>query len=206
MIAKWLAPQIDIHGGGQDLIFPHHECEIVQAEHAGAPRPFVRIWMHSGMVGYDGEKMSKSLGNLVMARDVLQRFSANALRAYLSDHRYRDVWEYQWAELDEAAARAARLEQAARADGYAGGPELDSRESVDSFEAALNADLGTPQALRTLDSFGAQITALAATHDVRVAQRRLVAMAAVLGLRLLDPLPEARVADGWQRHLKRFDA
>jgi cysteinyl-tRNA synthetase len=206
MIAKWLGPQIDIHGGGGDLLFPHHECELVQAEYGGAPRPFVRFWMHTGMVRYDGEKMSKSLGNLVMARDVLQRFSANALRTYLSDHRYRDVWEYQWAELDESATRAVRLEQAARAGSATGGPELDPREAVDSFEAALNADLGTPQALRTLDSFGAQISALSATHDVRVAQHRLVAMAAVLGLRLLDAVPEARVTEGWQQHLKRFDA
>ena len=89
-----LGDRIDIHGGGADLIFPHHTCEIAQSENATGVRPFVRRWMHGAMVRMDGEKMSKSLGNLVLVHDLLQRYSADAVRVLLLSHHYRDAWEY----------------------------------------------------------------------------------------------------------------
>src|SRR5438105_9125871 len=86
MAIEYLGPTIDIHGGGSDLVFPHHTCEIAQSENATGERPFVKIWMHCGMVGLDGEKMSKSLGNLVLARDLLNRCSADVIRVMLLSH------------------------------------------------------------------------------------------------------------------------
>ncbi|HET8522612.1 MAG TPA: cysteine--tRNA ligase, partial [Thermomicrobiales bacterium] len=95
MATQYLGPKIDIHGGGADLVFPHHECEIAQSEGATGQEPFARYWMHVGMVGYQGEKMSKSLGNLVLVRDALDTYSADAVRLYLFSHHYRSTWEYR---------------------------------------------------------------------------------------------------------------
>ena len=206
MIQKWLGPQIDIHGGGGDLAFPHHECEIAQAECGGTPAPFVRVWMHTGMVRYQGEKMSKSLGNLVMARDVLQRFSADALRAYLGEHHYRSEWEFEWGGLDAAAALAGRLARAAQLAGSGAGLPLDVRESAAAFDAALADDLDTPRALRVLDALAGQIEAQAGVSDVRPAQKKLATLAGVLGLTSGGLHPEPRVLRGWERHLARFQA
>jgi L-cysteine:1D-myo-inositol 2-amino-2-deoxy-alpha-D-glucopyranoside ligase len=212
LIARWLGPQIEIHGGGGDLIFPHHECEIAQAECAGGPQPFVRIWMHVAMVAYQGEKMSKSLGNLVMARDVLQRFSANALRVYLAMHHYREPWEFEWAGLDAAAALADRLEQAVQRPASmggtpAGGPDsrLDSRAPEAEFLAALADDLNTPRALAILDGFAAQIAHQLAGGGVDEAQACLAALASVLGLRLNGHGPAPEVERGWEQHLRQFE-
>jgi L-cysteine:1D-myo-inositol 2-amino-2-deoxy-alpha-D-glucopyranoside ligase len=94
MSMKYLGDTIDIHGGGYDLIFPHHECEIAQSEHATGVEPFVGTWMHVAMVDYQGEKMSKSLGNLVLASEVLKQYSSDAFRLYLHSNHYRTQWEY----------------------------------------------------------------------------------------------------------------
>ncbi len=204
MIQKWLGPQIDIHGGGGDLVFPHHECEIAQAECAGVPAPFVRIWMHTGMVRYHDEKMSKSLGNLVMARDVLQRFSADALRVYLSQHHYRSEWEFEWGRLDGAAALAGRLARAAQIVTTGEGEPLDTDPSAAAFDAALADDLDTERALGVLDGLAGQIEANAGTREVRSAQAVLARLAGVLGLTVAGPGPEQRTVHGWERHLARF--
>ena len=109
MSSKFLGDTIDIHGGGSDLIFPHHECEIAQAEpllndgQAGHV-PFTRFWLHTAMVHHEGEKMSKSLGNLVMARDLLQSWSPDALRLYMGSYHYREVWGHDPARLEWAGA------------------------------------------------------------------------------------------------------
>ncbi|MGH9311105.1 MAG: cysteine--tRNA ligase, partial [Vicinamibacterales bacterium] len=106
MAMRYLGETIDIHGGGSDLIYPHHECEIAQSQHASGEEPFCQFWMHIGMVRYQGEKMSKSLGNLVLVRDVLDSYSSDALRLYLLSHHYRQSWEYRDDELDEWARLA----------------------------------------------------------------------------------------------------
>ncbi|TMC64982.1 MAG: cysteine--tRNA ligase, partial [Chloroflexota bacterium] len=93
MSMHYLGPQIDIHGGGADLAFPHHTSEIAQSEHFTGKRPFSRIWMHTGMVHQDGEKMSKSLGNLTLVSDLLKEHSADAIRITLLNHHYRYPWE-----------------------------------------------------------------------------------------------------------------
>ncbi len=99
---------------GADLIFPHHECEIVQSERANGVRPFARLWSHVAMVRKDGAKMSKSLGNMVFVRELLERYSPDAIRIALLAHHYREVWEWAPAEMDAAASLAERLTRGRR--------------------------------------------------------------------------------------------
>src|SRR5262245_7086059 len=99
-----LGTTIDLHGGGTDLIFPHHECERAQSE-AATGEPFVRHWMHIGMVGMDGEKMSKSLGNLVFVDQLRAKWDARAVRLAILEHHYRDEWEWDDTLMPRAAAR-----------------------------------------------------------------------------------------------------
>jgi L-cysteine:1D-myo-inositol 2-amino-2-deoxy-alpha-D-glucopyranoside ligase len=112
MASTYLGLPIAVHGGGSDLIFPHHECEIAQAERSSGITPFVKIWMHVGMVEYQGDKMSKSLGNLVIVRDVLETTSSDAFRLYLFSHHYRTVWEFYDDELTAFGDIANDLQEA----------------------------------------------------------------------------------------------
>ena len=105
MAMRYLGEQIDIHGGGRDLAFSHHEAERAQSESLTGKVPFARAWMHTGMVRYEGRKMSKSLGNLVHVSQALQRAPAAAVRIYLASHRYGRDWDFSWSGL----VRAARL-------------------------------------------------------------------------------------------------
>ena len=143
---RYLGEQLTLHGGGADLVFPHHENEIAQSETAFGKRPFAQIWSHVAMVRMDGEKMSKSLGNMVFVRDLLRRYSADAIRLYLLRHHYRQVWEWSSAEMDDAARLARHLAKAAREPDIASGPERHA------FAAALGDDLDTPRAIELLPS------------------------------------------------------
>jgi L-cysteine:1D-myo-inositol 2-amino-2-deoxy-alpha-D-glucopyranoside ligase len=143
---QFLGDQITLHGGGADLVFPHHESEIAQSETALGKRPFVQIWSHVAMVRMGGEKMSKSLGNMVFLRDLLRTHSANTLRLYLLGHHYRRVWEWSPAELDQAAQLAERLEAAA------GAPATPLGSAREDFAAALADDLDTPRAIDVLSA------------------------------------------------------
>lgn len=109
MIIRYLGDQIDIHGGGRDLIFPHHESEIAQSESFTGKRPFVRYFMHTAMVLYQGEKMAKSLENLVMISDLRKKFAANVIRFVLLSHHYREPWEFEEKELYEAETSLSKL-------------------------------------------------------------------------------------------------
>ncbi len=109
MIHQYLGEQIDIHGGGFDLIFPHHESEIAQSESYSGKKPFVKYWMHSAMVEYQGEKMSKSLGNLIMIKDLLNKYSANEIRFMLLSHHYRKTWEFEEKEMINAKKALDRI-------------------------------------------------------------------------------------------------
>jgi L-cysteine:1D-myo-inositol 2-amino-2-deoxy-alpha-D-glucopyranoside ligase len=145
MAMRYLGEQIDVHGGGRDLIFSHHESERAQSESLTRKAPFARAWMHTGMVRYEGRKMSKSLGNLVKVSQALVRAPAAAVRLYLVSHRYSRDWEFDWAPL----ARSARLIERARVvlkqpEGQAS-PAL-----IKEFNAALSDDLDTPRAVRAL--------------------------------------------------------
>jgi L-cysteine:1D-myo-inositol 2-amino-2-deoxy-alpha-D-glucopyranoside ligase len=134
-----LGTTLDVHGGGRDLVFPHHECETAQSEsHTG--RPFVRLWFHVGLVALGGTKMSKSLGNLVFVGDLLKEWEAAAVRLALLDHYYRVDWEWTDADMPRAAERLARWRAAPDGEGGA-----------DPVRGALDDDLDTPEALAQLD-------------------------------------------------------
>ncbi len=202
--ALYLGPTIDIHGGGGDLSFPHHECEIAQAEASSEARPFARFWLHTGMVHYQGAKMSKSLGNLVMVQDLLRDYTANALRLYLASHHYRQAWSFAAEELEQAAERGRNWEAAAAGPATAIDAAL-TRATQHEFEAAMNNDLDTPRAVRALDRMAQALRSspVAGGSDSR-AQRLLRSHAGILGIRLGHAGPEERVIAGWVKHKTRF--
>ena len=142
-----LGPSIDIHGGGSDLVFPHHEAEVCQAEHHTGEE-FSRFWLHTGMVALDGVKMSKSLGNLVFVSDLRERFDPMAVRRYLLEHHYREAWTYDEQQLIEAAAGVKRWAEAA-------GGQGEAPEAAAAFHTAMTTDLDTPGAIRALDEAAA---------------------------------------------------
>lgn len=143
MSTEYLGEQIDIHGGGTDLKFPHHEAEIVQSEGATGKSPFAKYWLHTGQVFYKGEKMSKSKGNLVMVSDLLKKYSPNAIRWLLLSHHWSKPWEFKEKDLIAAQQNVEIMEKAAN-------PEAPVSEHTDQFTAILNNNLDTPQALRYL--------------------------------------------------------
>jgi len=148
MSMRYLGPQIDIHGGGADLAFPHHTCEIAQSEHFTGKAPFSRIWMHTGMVHQDGEKMSKSLGNLTLVSDLLKDYSANAIRVTLLNHHYRYPWECFPEDLEVATETVGLFERVRTLLGT----HADGSDHMlhGLFVAAMENDLNTPQALLLL--------------------------------------------------------
>jgi L-cysteine:1D-myo-inositol 2-amino-2-deoxy-alpha-D-glucopyranoside ligase len=184
MSSEYLGPSLDIHGGGNDLIFPHHESEIAQSEAATGVHPFARYWMHTGMVHMDGEKMSKSLGNMVFVRDLNARWGSDAVRLYLSCTHYTDDLFYDEAAVKAAASLATRLTVAATCPRPDGEP-YDGGDVRARFEARMNDDLDTPGAIAVLANLAAEIeTTRQAGRDVGPAQALLRELGAVLGLRL----------------------
>lgn len=201
---KTFGPVIDIHGGGADLVFPHHECEIAQTVNFTGEDYFARIWMHAAMVGYEGEKMSKSLGNLVMVSDLLKTYTPDALRLYLAKHHYRTPWTFTHADLEQSLSECSHLIQAVQASGGDGGAlEFDYARAA--FERALDNDLDSPTAADVLCQFCDVVIEHAdARHNVWAAQEWLRRAASILGLRLDAYGPEARVRSGWEIHSNRF--
>jgi L-cysteine:1D-myo-inositol 2-amino-2-deoxy-alpha-D-glucopyranoside ligase len=205
MVARYLGETIDLHSGGGDLLFPHHECEIAQIEPVTGKKPFVRHWLHTAMVQLDGEKMSKSLGNLIMISDLLQEHSADAIRFYLASHHYRQEWEHDAAALERAGTTVGELLAAVTAKSGSLEPVFDPAQAIDSFVHCMEDDLDTVTALSHLRQFAIDISeAAAAGRTVQAAQAELRKMAAVFGLRLAEREPEARVIAGWDKHLARF--
>ncbi|MCZ7536408.1 MAG: cysteine--tRNA ligase [Acidimicrobiia bacterium] len=144
-------PTLDLHGGGTDLIFPHHECEIAQSESLTGV-PFARHWMHSAMVNYEGEKMSKSLGNLVFVSELLEVADPRAIRLALMAHHYRSGFEWYDTDLADATALLHRLLAAARCPD---GP--DPRRFAARVREALDDDLDAPAALGALDDLASAV-------------------------------------------------
>lgn len=136
-----LGETIDVHGGGRDLVFPHHECETAQSETVTGTQ-FVKHWLHVGLVGLEGTKMSKSLGNLVFISDLLERADAAAIRVAMMDHSYRKDWEWHDSDLQRAVARCSQWRSASKGDGSAG---------LEEVRACLDNDLDTPNALLVID-------------------------------------------------------
>lgn len=185
MSTRYLGDQIDIHGGGADLIFPHHPCEIAQTEAATGKRPFVQIWMHAGLVWLDGEKMSKSLGNLVFARDALRDHGANGLRWYLLSQHYREEFDYQRAAVERHVELAHHLDQALAATGGGASP-LDLSVAREELIAAMADDLDTPAALHVLHVMIREtLQASAEGRDITSAQATVAEMASMIGFRIV---------------------
>jgi L-cysteine:1D-myo-inositol 2-amino-2-deoxy-alpha-D-glucopyranoside ligase len=182
MATKYLGTTIDIHGGGHDLIFPHHECEIAQSENATGVEPFVRVWMHVAMVNYEGEKMSKSLGNLVLASDLLKRYPADAIRLYLFSHHYRATWEFQDDEMIEWGHRTERIHSAMQQPSGDVDAEIDVDTYREAFMEALDRDLHTPAAIGTLTALADAIHAAPHGADVADAQAAMRELGGILGL------------------------
>lgn len=208
LVHHFLGDRIDIHSGGADLLFPHHECEIAQMEPVTGREPFVRYWLHSAMVRHEGEKMSKSLGNLIMIRDLLQAWPANAIRLYLAEHHYRQPWSHNEQELQAAQQSAELLERAAGVpggSGTAGAVEPAGYETA--FQKAMNDDLNTPEALTVLEELAQTILAGAgAGQQVVTAQNALCQLGRVFGLRLDNvQTGAANVEAGWLAHRRRFE-
>ena len=145
-----LGNSLDIHGGGQDLIFPHHENEIAQSECYTGVAPFVRIWMHNGFLQLGTDKMSKSLGNLVTIKEALARNSADAIRLFIISSYYRMPLRYSTEALDAAEAGIERMRQALKAEGKPGGAVLDARQFRDRFVDYMDDDFNAPQAVAAI--------------------------------------------------------
>jgi len=145
MATKYLGAEFDIHCGGLDLQFPHHENEIAQAHAAGDP--FARYWMHNGWVTMSGEKMSKSLGNVLSIPKVLTKVRPVELRYYLGSAHYRSMLEYSEASLQEAAAGYRRIESFLHRVVELNAGEIEKGEVTGAFTAAMDDDLGVPAAL-----------------------------------------------------------
>jgi cysteinyl-tRNA synthetase len=152
MAMQYLGESFDLHGGGEDLIFPHHECEIAQAE-AATRRPFARVWVHNGFVNLRAEKMSKSLGNTLNIREIVKRHDAEALRLWLLGTHYRHPVEYAEERLQESARALDRLRRLAAAAPDEGGSipdDPDVRPYVERFYEAMDDDFNTPGAVAVL--------------------------------------------------------
>jgi L-cysteine:1D-myo-inositol 2-amino-2-deoxy-alpha-D-glucopyranoside ligase len=139
LAVRELGVEIDLHGGGRDLIYPHHECEAAQAE-AATGRPFVRHWMHTAMVTVGGVKMSKSAGNLVFVSDLRRSWDPMVIRLALTSRHYLEPWDWSDTLLDVAAERLGRWRSSGPGEG-----------ALDDVRAALDDDLDVPEALGFID-------------------------------------------------------
>jgi len=156
MIKNTLGAQIDIHGGGRDLIFPHHESEIAQAEMSFSPKPHVGVWMHTGMLMYEGEKMSKSLKNLVMVSDLLKKYTANEIRWMFLSHRYREIWEYMPNDLDHVRRTLTFVTKTVGKATKDTSGDLDV-QLMEDFTRAMDDDLDTESVLKLVHTAAIQI-------------------------------------------------
>ncbi len=176
MSSQLLGDHFDIHGGGQDLQFPHHENEIAQSEGAHH-HTFVNYWMHNGFVRVDDEKMSKSLGNFFTIREVLKKYDAEVVRFFVLRAHYRSPLNYSDAHLDDAKQALTRLYTALK--GFDGAVAVDWNEShAQRFRNAMDTDFGTPEAMSVLFDLAGEVNR---TGDMKLAAQ-LKALGGVLGL------------------------
>ncbi|HEY3722034.1 MAG TPA: cysteine--tRNA ligase [Acidimicrobiia bacterium] len=179
MSMQELGPTLDLHGGGTDLIFPHHECEVAQSE-ALSGKPFVRHWLHSAMVAYEGEKMSKSLGNLVFISELLKVADPRAIRLALMHHHYRSGFEWHDTDIQDGSALLHRLSAASQ---RATGP--DPAPYARRVRAAIDHDLDAPKALEALGELADAVLSGGTDETAPDALREL---SALLGINLTVPV------------------
>ena len=187
MAAKYLGPEFDIHGGGLDLRFPHHENELAQSRAAG--QPFARFWMHNAMLNLAGAKMSKSVGNTLMVSEVVKRVRPIDLRYYLAASHYRSIVEFSEESLAEAATAFGRIEGFVRRAVEVTGPTSIGDVPV-AFATAMDDDLSVPAALAVLQgrvTDGNSLLASGDSAELRAAVADVRSMLDVLGLDPLSP-------------------
>ena len=167
MVKKHLGDQIDIHGGGMDLIFPHHENEIAQSESFSSKKPFVKYWMHNGMLRVKGAEMSKSLGNTFSINEALKRFSSDAIRLWILQSHYRTnpLLDLDLIESTEKSLARLRLINS----------DVKSKTKLKKmnfisfkqrFIESMDDDLNTPKAIATIFDLAKMINKSLSTHDV----------------------------------------
>ena len=202
MVTKYLGTEFDIHGGGLDLRFPHHENEMAQSQAAG--HGFAQFWMHNGMVTYQGEKMSKSIGNTISPAEMLDLASPRVVRYYLGQAHYRSVLDYRPTSLEEAGAAVERIDgfisRAVRALAAGGDDGFVNGTVPEPFERAMDDDLNVPQALAVVhETVRTGNTALTEgrLEDARQALHNLHDMLRVLGLNAVasGPVADARESE-----------
>jgi cysteinyl-tRNA synthetase len=196
MSIKYLGESIDIHGGGEDLVFPHHENEIAQSESFTDVEPFSRFWLHNGMLRLGVEKMSKSLGNIISLPEALDRFDPQALRLFFLSSHYRSPLFYSEEVVRSQERALQRLRGALRVDS-GDGPEVDSDSFRARFVEAMDDDLNTPRALAALFDLAREVNrGRERGANVSSAQDMLSDLAAILGLDLSDSTDDAEASAG----------
>lgn len=189
MALRYLGDSFDIHGGGQDLIFPHHENEITQAESFTGVAPFARYWLHNGLLQMGEDKMSKSLGNLITVKEALERCSPDAVRLFILGSHYRSPLTYSEEALEAAETGIERLRQAVRDRVETGRKAvLDSEPFKRRFTESMDDDFNAAQAIAVLFELAREINrAREEELDVAEAQDTLTELARVLGFTLEEP-------------------
>ncbi|MCK1795218.1 cysteine--tRNA ligase [Streptomyces sp. XM4193] len=197
MVHKYLGAAFDIHGGGVDLVFPHHENEIAQSTAYGDD--FAAYWLHNAWVTMSGEKMSKSLGNSVLISEMVKTWRPIVLRYYLGTPHYRSMIEYSEESLREAETAFARIEGFLHRAVEQAGPVEPDTEVPAEFAAAMDEDFGVPQALAVVHNTVRQGNAALSAEDKDGVLRALGELRAMLGVLGLDPLDESWGSAGGER-------
>ena len=181
MVLNSIGETVDIHGGGIDLIFPHHENEIAQSESLNEKK-FANIWMHNGMVKIQGEKMSKSLGNLIKLRDAINLYGADLLRMWILSSHYRKPLLYDEKIINSFTKPLNRIKEAIGANIINNDKKLNAKTEVDEFNKALSSDLNTSVALSQIISLAKKINNLKNEYDVTLAVNDLKMMLEITGI------------------------
>ncbi|OGH23725.1 MAG: cysteine--tRNA ligase [Candidatus Levybacteria bacterium RIFCSPLOWO2_01_FULL_38_13] len=179
MVNQFLGDRVDIHGGGKDLIFPHHESEIAQSESYTDKTPFVKYWMHTAMILCNGEKMSKSLGNLIMINELRKYYSGDDIRWYLLSNYYRKPFEYDEYDLKESKKKLLLVKEALEdKKGTIGNFKSDMK----TFEALMDDDLSTPETLKFVLELAKKVKKTAGKNKIAF-QETLGSVTSTLGFR-----------------------
>lgn len=203
---KFFGPQYDLHGGAVDLKFPHHEAEIAQQEAASGKSPFVKIWMHTGFLLVNGEKMSKSFKNFITIRDFLKKYSAEVLRWLVLFHHYRAPLNFSWKLAEEARVTRERLNDflsklnfvARHGRKAASQVKINKfcKENCKAFERALADDFNTPAALASLFSLEAELHKnlwKLSAAEAKKAYKHFVELLEIFGIKVEVPSPELKI-------------
>jgi cysteinyl-tRNA synthetase len=207
MALKYLGKTLDIHGGGQDLVFPHHENEITQSESFTGVVPFVRHWLHNGLLQLGENKMSKSLGNLITVKQALERYSPDGLRLFILSSHYRSPLTYSEEVVKASESGMERLRQAAKDGKTTGKKVLDAEPYKSRFIGSMDDDFNTAQALAVLFELAREINRGREENcDVTAAQAILRELAGVLGFTLEEPKKPPLEAVPFAELLKELSA